>query len=619
MSDAAPAATATPGPGDPARADGPAADAEPPSRAPADDPRPRSARLPVDPDRAPGPDDPFNTADWIERRAGERPYQRAVVTPGGRGRDGRRQYSQVTFAQLQRMIDRRAHALARLGVQKGERVVLLVPFGVEFVALVYALFKVGAVLVLIDPGMGLRAMVGCLEQVRPQGVVAIPKAQLALSLLGRGLLGGLRHRVKVGRGLGPGVPLDRALAETPDAPFPCVPTLARDLAAVLFTSGSTGPAKGVVYEHGMFDAQVRHLARVYGIEPGEVDLPALPAFALFSAALGCTVVLPDMDFARPSRLDPAKFVEAIQDHGVTYSFGSPAVWGPVAEHCAARSVGLASLRRVFMAGAPVPPTLHETLLARVLPATADTHTPYGATEALPVATVSGRELAGTSDDTRAGRGTCVGRPVAGIDVRIIRITDDPIARWSDDLVLPAGEVGEVVVRGDVVTKLYDALPEATAKAKIPGDDGAVWHRMGDLGLLDADGRLWFCGRKGHRVQAAGGLLLLSALEAVFDEHPRVRRCALVGVGAPGAQRPVLVVEPRAGHFPRGRAAREAFARELLVLGGANPRTAAIHDVLFHPALPVDVRHNAKIRREVLATWAASRVRPLTNQVTESAG
>lgn len=606
MSDAAPAAPARTGAGEPSDA-APAAETEPPSARRVDDPRPRSARLLVDPDRAPGPDDPFNTADWIDRRAHERPFQRAIVTPGARGRDGRRQYSQITFAQLQRMIDRRAHALARLGVQKGERVVLLVPFGVEFVALVYALFKVGAVLVLIDPGMGLSAMIGCLEQVRPQGLVAIPKAHLALSLLGRRLLGGVRHRVKVGRGLSAGVPLERALLDTPDAPFPCVPTLARDTAAVLFTSGSTGPAKGVVYEHGMFDAQVRHLARVYRIEPGEVDLPALPAFALFSVALGCTVVLPDMDFARPSTLDPARFVEAIVDHGVTYSFGSPAVWGPVAEHCAARSIGLPSLRRVFMAGAPVPPRLHETLLARVLPATADTHTPYGATEALPVATITGRELATTFDDTRAGRGTCVGRPVPGIVVRIIRITDEPIERWSDDLVVPPGETGEVVVKGDVVTKLYDGLAEATAKAKIQGPDGAVWHRMGDLGFLDAQGRLWFCGRKSHRVQAAGGQLLLSALEAVFDEHPRVRRCALVGVGEPGAQRPVLVVEPRPGHFPRGRAAREAFAKELLVLGAANARTTAIKDVLFHPALPVDVRHNAKIRREVLAAWAAARV------------
>lgn len=603
MSDAAGGATLTPpAPGEPG-------DAEPPSApgAPADDdPRPRSARLPVDLATAPGPGDAFNTADWVTRRAGEAPFRRAIVTPGARARDGRRTYEQVTFAQLERMIDRRAHALTRLGVQRGERVVLLVPFGVEFVALVYALFKVGAVLVLIDPGMGARAMVRCLEQVSPAGLVAVPKAHAALALLGRGLLRGLRHRVRVGRGLWPGgASLERALAGTPDAPFPCVPTRAGDEAAVLFTSGSTGPAKGVVYEHGVFDAQVRHLSRVYGIAPGEVDLPALPAFALFSVALGCTVVLPDMDFARPSRLDPARFVEAIQDHGVTYSFGSPAVWGPVADHCVARSIRLSSLRRVFMAGAPVPPRLHEALLARVLPAGADTHTPYGATEALPVATISGRELVATFAEARAGVGTCVGRPVPGVDVRVIRITDEPIAAWSDDLLVAPGEVGEVVVRGDVVTRRYDALPEATARAKIP-DGERVWHRMGDVGFLDPDGRLWFCGRKGHRVEAEGGRLL-SALEAVFDEHPRVRRCALVGVGQPPAQRPVLVVEPLPGHFPRGRAAREAFTRELLVLGGANPRTASIKHVLFHRALPVDVRHNAKIRREVLAAWAASRV------------
>lgn len=548
-----------------------------------------------------------NTAHWIERRARERPYQRAVVTPRGRGPDGRRPYEHVTFAQLERMIDRRAHALTRLGVQPGERVVLLVPFGVELIALVYALFKVGAVLVLIDPGMGPRAMIDCLAQVRPAGLIAIPKAHLALSVAGRAVLAGLRHRVRVGPGWWrAGASLERALADAPDAPFPCAATRASDVAAVLFTSGSTGPAKGVVYEHGVFDAQVRHLARVYGIEPGEVDLPALPAFALFSVALGCTVVLPDMDFARPSKLDPSRFVEAIEDHGVTYSFGSPAVWGPVAEHCVARGVRLPSLRRVLMAGAPVPPGLHEALLARVLPADADTHTPYGATEALPVATIGGRELSTTFAETRAGRGTCVGRAVAGIDLRIIRVVDEPIARWSDDLVVAQGEVGEVVVRGDIVTTLYEGLPEATARAKLAGDDGRVWHRMGDLGFLDAQGRLWFCGRLGHRVET-GTDRLLSALEAVFGEHPRVARCALVGVGPRGAQRPVLVVEPRRGAWPRGRAARDAFTDEVLALGAPSPRTSMIRDVLFHRALPVDVRHNAKIRREVLATWAATRI------------
>lgn len=549
----------------------------------------------------------LNTAHWVEDRAKERPSQRAMVTPHGRGRDGRRVYDHVTFAQLDRMIDRRAHALTRLGVRPGERVVLLVPFGVEFVALVYALFKVGAVLVLIDPGMGPRAMVRCLEQVKPGGLLAIGKGHLALSLFGGAALkAGLAHRIRVGGGLWRfGASLDATLAATPDAPYPCFATRAHDTAALLFTSGSTGPAKGVVYTHATFEAQVHHLARVYGIAPGEVDLPALPAFALFSVALGCTVVLPDMDFARPSRLDPARFVEAIADHGVTYSFGSPAVWGPVAEHCAARAIGLPSLRRVFMAGAPVPPRLHETL-ARVLPEGADSHTPYGATEALPVASITGRELAATFADTRAGRGTCVGRPVPGLEARIIRITDDALPAWTDDLLVPAGQVGEVVVRGDVVTTSYADLPEATARSKIPGPDGAVWHRMGDLGYLDAEGRLWFCGRKGHRVEAKAGLLLTS-LEALYDEHPRVARVALVGVGPRPEQRPVLVIEAKPGQAPRGAKARADFAREVLLRGAAHPLASTIQDVLFHPALPVDVRHNAKIRREVLAEWAATRV------------
>jgi olefin beta-lactone synthetase len=550
--------------------------------------------------------DLLNISHWLRERARERPNARAIVAPRGRTPEGRRLYEHVTFAQLDRLIDARAHALSALGVAPGERVTLLVPFGIELIALVYALFRLGAVVTLIDPGMGPRAMVRCLEQLRPAGLIAVPRAHLALSLVGRGLLRAVKHRIRIGKGwFKAGASLERALATAPDAPFPVAPTRPGDVAAVLFTSGSTGPAKGVVYEHGMLDAQVRCLARVYGIEPGEVDLPALPGFALFSVALGCTVVIPDMDFARPSRLDPARFVEAIEDHGVTYSFGSPAVWGPVAAHCAARSLRLPSLRRVLMAGAPVPPRLHETLLASILEQTADTHTPYGATESLPVATIGGRELRTTFAETRAGLGTCVGRPVPGVDVRIIRITDAPIATWSDDLLVPAGEVGEVVVRGDVVTKVYEGLPEATAKAKVASDAG-VWHRMGDVGRLDAQGRLWFCGRKGQRLETATGTHF-TALEAVFEEHPRVARAALVAVG----KKPVLIIEPRPGQRPSGRAEREAFAKELLALAAASPAAAKadIRDVLLHPALPVDVRHNAKIRRELLAEWAKTRVRP----------
>lgn len=548
----------------------------------------------------------LNIAHHLPREARERPYQRAVVVPRGHGPDGRRAYAHATFAQLDALCDRYAHTLVAQGVGRGDRVLILVKPSVELIAVIYAVFKVGAVAIFIDPGMGLKNLVAGVARVKPAAFVGVSKAQAALAIAGRRALATVRTRLVIGGGFGWGAAsLDRLAAAAPAEPFPLAETGADEDAAVLFTSGSTGPAKGVVYAHGMFDAQVRMLREVYGIEPGEVDLPGLPIFALFSIALGATAVLPDMDPTRPAQLDPAEWVRAIDDHGVTYSFGSPAIWHPVTAHCLAVGARLPSLRRVLMAGAPVPPLLHERL-RQLLSDEADSHTPYGATEALPVATATGRELKETADATRAGAGTCVGRPLPEADVRIIAIDDAPLATWDDVTELPAGERGEIVVAGPTVTREYAEQPEATAAAKVRGPDGRTFHRMGDLGYRDDQGRLWFCGRKAHRVETGEQTLFSVCCELVFNEHPGVYRTALVGLGERGAQRPVIVVEPHPAAWPASGPAREAFVAELCDLGRSQPHTAGIEAFLFHRSFPVDLRHNAKIRREVLAIWARGR-------------
>jgi acyl-CoA synthetase (AMP-forming)/AMP-acid ligase II len=173
-------------------------------------------------------------------------------------------------------------------------------------------------------------------------------------------------------------------------------------------------------------------------------------------------------------------------------------------------------------------------------------------------------------------------------------------------VLGPGERGEIVVAGPTVTRAYCELPEATAAAKIAGPDGRTWHRMGDLGYLDDQGQLWFLGRKAHRVETGEETCFPVAVEAIFNEHPKVFRSALIGLSQEGARRPAVVIEPEEGGFPPSRAAREAFSAELRELGARHPHTAAIETFFFHRAFPVDLRHNAKIRRGDLAAWAAKR-------------
>jgi acyl-CoA synthetase (AMP-forming)/AMP-acid ligase II len=277
----------------------------------------------------------------------------------------------------------------------------------------------------------------------------------------------------------------------------------------------------------------------------------------------------------------------------------------VGRHGVANGIKLPNLKRVISAGAPVPAAVLERFAA-LLPDDAEIFTPYGATEALPVSSIGSREiLAETGRMTGKGLGICVGRPVNGLSLAIIPISDEPIESWRDDLPLPAGEVGEIVVRGPQVSAAYLNRPAATRLAKIADPSGGVWHRMGDVGYLDSTGRVWFCGRKSHRVITARTTLYTIQVEGVFNTHPEVLRTALVGInGRHATKRPVLCVELER---KTSRAEQERIRQELLELGRGHLHTTDINEILFHPAFPVDIRHNAKIFREKLAVWAGQRL------------
>lgn len=541
-----------------------------------------------------------NIAHLLPELAKRLPDKRAVLYPVGR-EHGRAVYTHYTFGQLDVRCDRLAWGLRGAGIKPGMRVLLMVKPSLDLFALVFALFKVGAVPVMIDPGMGWKGFMRCVGQVEPEGFIGIPAAHVLRQFF-RNRFQSVKVHVTWGRRLGWG---GWSLDELPmgQGAFPVEACLPEDPAAILFTSGSTGPAKGVVYSHRIFNAQVEILRREYGISEADIDLPCFPLFALFSVALGATVVIPDMNPSYPAKVDPRRIVEAIVDQGVTYSFGSPALWNRVTQYAEQQKLCFPTLRRVLIAGAPVPVYLHERLLGGMLQDGAKVYTPYGATECLPVANMTGNEvLAETAALTRAGRGICVGRPLPEVEARIIRITDEVVAEWTSDLVVPAGEVGEICVRGTVVTQGYFRLPEADAKSKIR-DGATLWHRIGDVGYIDPQGRLWFCGRKSHRVETVGGTLFSVCAEAISNRHPSVFRSALVGVGSVrGRQEPVMLVELRLGVKESS-----ALTAEVLALLAAEPMTQAIQRVMIHPGFPVDVRHNAKINRELLAVWASRRL------------
>jgi len=543
----------------------------------------------------------INIAARLTATAQKMPEAIAVVQPLGYDRHGKREYRHVTFRELDRLSDRIARGLTGMGVTPGTRLALLVPPSVELVALVFGLFKAGAVIILIDPGMGRQTLIRCLSEADPEGFVAIPLAQAIRTLL-RGRFPNARFNVTVGRRwFWGGQTLAQLLGE-PNCESQLAATTEDDPAAIIFTTGSTGAPKGVLYRHGGFDGQVDEIRDFYGIQPGEIDLACFPLFGLFNAAMGVTAVIPDLDPSRPATVDPRKIIEAVRDWQITQSFGSPAIWNRVGRYCEEHRERLPTLRRVLSAGAPVPSHVLQRMKACIHPE-GDVHTPYGATEALPVASISASEVLGeTAAQTQNGGGVCVGRKFPGIDWKVISIVDGPIATLADVEELPHGEIGELIVHGRVVTRRYVTRTEANALAKI-ADGSDVWHRMGDVGYLDAHGRFWFCGRMAHRVLTAQGPMYTIPCEAIINQHPAIFRSALVGVGEPGRQRPVLIVEPWKDQWPKSPHAKAKLLAEVRQLAGKHPLTARVTDFLLHPSFPVDIRHNAKIFREKLAVWA----------------
>jgi acyl-coenzyme A synthetase/AMP-(fatty) acid ligase len=539
-----------------------------------------------------------NIAETLQKISREKNDQTGLIE----AKSGR----SVSFGELNALSDRFAAFLQEEGVGAGDLVMLMVRPSAEFICLTFALFKIGAPVLLIDPGMGYKNLLGCIERVRPDVLIGIPKAIL-FSKIFRKQFRSVKRRFCCGRSffnvLGKDI-LKKGDTEVRPSVRIFRPGK-NDLAAIIFTTGSTGPPKGVRYDHSIFAAQLRLIRDYYKIGEGDVDLPAFPLFALFTTALGGCAVIPDMDPTRPAKVDPEKFVAAVNRYNVTYSFGSPAIWNVVSRYCEQKGIVLKSLEKILMAGAPVPWDLLKRVTG-ILPPYSEIFTPYGATESLPVASISGREiLEETWEKSRIGKGTCVGTPLPGIKIKIMEMVEGVIQHFREIKELEPYQIGEIIVQGDVVTRAYENNDRETALAKIEDETG-LWHRMGDMGYLDDRGRLWFCGRKAHRVELADKTLYTIPCEAIINEHPEVYRSALVGVGKDSRGRytdAALIVEPY--HFRRTN--QTQLLAEIKKIASENDLTRDVKYFFLHGGFPVDIRHNAKIFREKLALWAEKKI------------
>ena len=531
----------------------------------------------------------FNIAARLEHWADQKPESVALIEM----RSGR----QRTFKELEQESSRLASGLIQFGMKSGERVLLMVPYGIDFVTLTFAMFKAGLIPVLIDPGLGKKNVLKCIKQVQPHGMIAIPLAH-AIKRIFPGTFKSIQHNVTVGtRWFWGGASLNKLL-DSGKTDFKMASMEKEHPAAILFTSGSTGPAKGVLFSHGIFNHQVRILQEQFDIQPDETDLPTFPLFGLFSSGLGMTSIIPDMDSTKPAHVDPKNIIVPIQNFKISSSFGSPALWDTVSQYCLDQNIQLPTLKRIIMAGGPV----SGDLLARfetIIDKSCKIYTPYGATEVLPVSLIDRREILDeTWSLSNQGKGTCVGHPIPGVEIKIIEISDQPILKWQDVIESGTNIVGEIAVKAEWATRTYFNRQDLTQLAKIE-DGNSFWHRMGDLGRLDEKNRLWFYGRKNQRVVTEFETLYTIPCEAIFNQHPDVKRSALVGTGY--KTKPVIIIEPV--ERIKSQAARQKFTAELLERGAKSSLTQSITKVLFHEEFPVDVRHNAKIFREKLSLWA----------------
>lgn len=510
----------------------------------------------------------------------------AIIEMGAEGEE-----ASITFQHLDADIRSMAAGLVDLGVSKGDRVALLVLPGIDLAVCIFACWRMGAVVVLADAGLGVRGMGQALASADPAYLIGIPKAIAAARTMG---WPGVRISTKElppsqRRLLGVVATLDELYSRGRERPAPPLPS-SLDEAAIGFTSGATGPAKGVVYRHHQLQAQRDAIIELYGISASDSLVAAFGPFALFGPLIGIPSVVPDMEVTSPSTLTAEALAAAVKAVNASLVFASPAALTNIAATADGitpeQAEAMEGVRILISAGAPVPAPVLQA--ARALMPNCDPHTPYGMTEVMPVADISLEEI----EAAGPGNGVCVGHPTNGVEVMLSAL--DAVGNAVGPLSDESGVVGEVCIRAPHMRDGYDKLWMTSHAASQP----TGWHRSGDVGHFDEAGRLWIEGRIGHVVTTEVGPVTPVGIERCVALLTDVADAGVVGVGPLGVQRVVVVVVPRAGIRRPGLAAEDLADRVRGQVDGID-----VAAVLTAPSLPVDKRHNSKIDRTRIARWA----------------
>ena len=547
----------------------------------------------------------FNPAFLLRENAKQFPDKPALIYPSFI-KSGVVTHKKMSYREIDEASDKAAYALRAKGFKFGDKTVFMVKAGPELFTLVFALFKIGAIPVVVDPGMGIRRMLHCYRSVGSQTFIGIPVATL-VRFFARRMFSTIHSAVTVFRGK---IWRQNYLLQGIDVsqPFP-IESVEGDVPALIsFTTGSTGPAKAVECTQTMVHAMMEAMQSSAAITHDDVQLLTLPFFGVIGMMMGNTCVLPAMDPTKPADIVPAYLEQAIKEFNVTCMFGSPSLLNALGRYGDAENISLPSLRFVSCGGAPM--TLGTMKLFRKMIAReAVFETTWGATEGLPLASINIDELLGEMKAAMdSGSGVCIGKPSYRVRVRAMKVTEGPVSHWAEDLNLPSGEIGELIVSGPNISPRYHKDSDSDREHKLIENE-EIWHRTGDLGWLDDQGNIWFCGRKTHQIplREADETLYSVQGEGVANSHPSVYRSALVCADPTITQlcsTPVMCVEliPETLDSDRPR-----IQQEILALMHESIATKFVKVVLFHDSFPVDIRHNAKIERHILGRWASKQL------------
>jgi acyl-CoA synthetase (AMP-forming)/AMP-acid ligase II len=531
-------------------------------------------------------------------------YKQAITCLAGRDSNGKMSYSHLTFRQLDQRSNELARGLQQAGVIRGTRAALQMLPGIEWFSITYALLKIGAVPILLQPALGIRKMAQCVKAVEPEILITEPKYQALQTFNANNYQSVHLHISTEKRWYSKGISITD-LQKNDHASFQPAEMRSHDTGMIVFsTSCESEKPKPTVFTHGMLNAIIELIRSVMAVTLESTLVTPFPFFMILAPATGIRQIIPASHSLKANKLDPRILVETIWDYGVTHLLMSSTRLMMLTEFLRNEAIFLPSMQRIASWGEPYPAfelqKLHSFIneKTQIFPI-------YGMAEAPVISTLGSHKIVSeTQVKTERGFGLCQGQVVDGLEIRIIEVNDRPIDNWSDDLLVDKGGIGELVVKGEAVSRQYYNNSKNDALHKIP-DGKFMWHRTGDIGWQDTKGHFWFCGRKQDRITIAENETLYTIpCEAVFMQHERVHRCIIVGVGPVPYQTPVLIIELAPGDSGKYIS---TLTHELRDLALAYPHTGNIKNILFRKSFPVHSLYHQKINRKQLTIWAAKKL------------